>query len=206
MNIRLALLVGVICAVLASVGVTLSAGLFANIPLFGSPSYCAGTNTGPLGPVCTVTVPAGPPFMTGAEIFPADTGVTAGGAAGSAMATGAQLGSGARVVAFTSTPTTIQMGNHVTFQIMATGGPATVTVNLPAAPFDGERAVISCPVATTLTVATAPGVPTGANGTTILPAVSGFSCAAGASVAFFYCGSVPTCSAAGTGTFWYRIQ
>ena len=55
-----------------------AAGNIPDFPIVGQPSYCSGTSTGPTGQVCTVTVPAGPGSLTGAELFEADTGLLNG--------------------------------------------------------------------------------------------------------------------------------
>jgi hypothetical protein len=191
MNARLALLVGAICAVLASVGVSIGAGLFANLPLMGGPSYCAGTSSGPLGPVCTVTVPAGPATFTGTEVFPYDSLVPSGGASQSALASSAQLGGGSKAIN-TGTVTPITGGNHITYEILDTGTPATFTVNTPAGPFDGEKFVVVCAVAVGTTLTISPSA-----GQTIKTAPAAAACTASTTYAFMY-------NAANT--TWYRIQ
>src|SRR5258708_1375406 len=72
-----------------------AAGNWSTLPIVGSPSFCAsilgtgptqagqtGTGAGAVGgsTICGQTVPAGPTFLTGSELIPADTGL-AGGAA-----------------------------------------------------------------------------------------------------------------------------
>ena len=74
-----------------------AAGLWSTLPIIGGSSYCASTVTGTgglggitgqgqgtTGSICGQTVPAGPPFLTGAELIPMDTGL---GGSGSVPAT-----------------------------------------------------------------------------------------------------------------------
>lgn len=86
---RMALALGLV----AVLGVPLSfaAGMWSTLPVVGGSSFCASTVTGTgglggitgqgqgsTGSICGVTVPAGPPAITGVEIFPADTQLTGG--------------------------------------------------------------------------------------------------------------------------------
>lgn len=85
----LALAVGLI----AALGIPLSyaAGMWSTLPVVGGNSFCASTVTGTgslggitgqgqgsTGSICGQTVPAGPPAITGTEIFPADTQLSGG--------------------------------------------------------------------------------------------------------------------------------
>lgn len=67
-----------LAALVAVVGIAFGAGQFPGYPIVGGASYCGGFSTGPTGQVCTVTVPAGPPSITGSELIPADTGLANG--------------------------------------------------------------------------------------------------------------------------------
>jgi len=72
----------------AAIGIpsAIAAGLFSTLPIVGSASFCASTVTGTgglggitgqgqgsTGSICGQTVPAGPSFLTGQEMIPADT-------------------------------------------------------------------------------------------------------------------------------------
>jgi hypothetical protein len=68
-----------------------AAGMFSTLPIVGSGSFCGSTvsgtgglggitgqGQGSTGSICGQTIPAGPTFLTGSEIVPADTGLTGG--------------------------------------------------------------------------------------------------------------------------------
>src|SRR6266567_7975291 len=80
-----------LCALLVTSGLALAAGLYSTLPIVGSASFCGSTvsgtgnlggltgqGQGTLGSLCGQTIPAGPPFLTGAEIVPADTELAGG--------------------------------------------------------------------------------------------------------------------------------
>jgi hypothetical protein len=84
-----------LCALIAAVGIAHAAGMWSTLPQVGSPGGCISTVSGPTfgpqgnvggagatgqgqaitGSNCQTTLPAGPPFLTGNEYFPADTGL-----------------------------------------------------------------------------------------------------------------------------------
>lgn len=69
-------IVAVAAAVVIAAPLAWAAGLFNGYPIVGGASYCDGSSVAGVpgtAPVCNVTVPAGPQFLTGAEIVPADT-------------------------------------------------------------------------------------------------------------------------------------
>lgn len=69
-------IVAVAAALVAVSSIAWAAGLFNGLPIVGSASYCDGQIVAGVpgtAAVCAVTVPAGPPVLTGAEIVPADT-------------------------------------------------------------------------------------------------------------------------------------
>lgn len=75
-------------AVLAAGSIAWGAGMWSTLPILGNASFCASTVTGAgglggvtgqgqatTGSICAQTVPAGPPFITGNELIPADSGI-----------------------------------------------------------------------------------------------------------------------------------
>lgn len=58
--------------------VALAAGSFSTLPQVGQPSFSSGTSTGAAGQVSGPSVPAGPSFLTGLEVVPADTNIAGG--------------------------------------------------------------------------------------------------------------------------------
>lgn len=91
MNVRRTALAAVGLA--AMTAVALAAGNYSMYPIVGSASFCAAiVGSGPSqggitgqgagavsgATICAQTVPAGPPFLTGNELIPADTGLTGG--------------------------------------------------------------------------------------------------------------------------------
>lgn len=72
--------IGLLAAAIASSAVY-AAGLFPGFPIVGGASYCASQSTAGVpgtAPVCSSTVNAGPPSITGNELIPADTGLASG--------------------------------------------------------------------------------------------------------------------------------
>lgn len=70
-------------AALAVVGLptiaAVAAGSYQGFPIVGQSSYCASYSTGATGQICPSTIPAGPTNVDSNYLFPADTGITAGG-------------------------------------------------------------------------------------------------------------------------------
>lgn len=113
------------------------AGMWNNsFPIIGGASYCASTVNGS----CVQTVPAGPTTLTGAETFPADTGLSSGQQPQTVIVPFAQIGAG---------PTT--------YVVATNGGTSTITNTtrrlqlIPAGTIAGYTVVF--PAATTLTAA-----------------------------------------------------
>src|SRR5271157_1113979 len=78
-KLRLAAL-AVIGIAAVAVPVAYAAGLWSLLPIVGQPSSSGGTTTGVGGQISGTTIPAGPPYLTGNEMIPADT-LIGGGAA-----------------------------------------------------------------------------------------------------------------------------
>lgn len=78
-RMRSALMAGLALAI----GSTLAyaAGNWSTLPIVGSDPFCGGTTSttvGGTGTVCSTTIPAGPPIITGVELVPADTNLVGG--------------------------------------------------------------------------------------------------------------------------------
>jgi hypothetical protein len=127
-------------ATIAALGSTAAwaAGLWSTLPIIGGASFCAGQVTGATGQICGLTVPAGPASLTGAEHFPADTGLAGGGSPQTAVVTTCQLGAGAyTVVSPVGSANTIP--NQVCFYNLTNSGTvAAMTFTMPSAPLDGQ--------------------------------------------------------------------
>jgi hypothetical protein len=117
----------------------LAAGLWPNFPVVGGASYCASTSTGVSGQVCTVTVPAGPTALTGAETVPADTNLTQGQPPQTVRVPVTSLASGAYANVSPLTGTSVVIPNNVSnYLITPAGTIAALTVTMPSAPTDGQ--------------------------------------------------------------------
>lgn len=80
MNLRTKLVAGLAAVAISGV-LAHAAGMFQGYPIVGGPSYCDGASTAGVpgtAAVCNVTVPAGPPAVTGNELIPADTNLSQG--------------------------------------------------------------------------------------------------------------------------------
>lgn len=144
------LLVGL--AVAGSIGfatIAYAAGLWPDLPVVGSASYCAGNSSSATGTIiglvtgCPNTVPAGPTIVTGNEQIPADTRLASGVAPQTVLLPMASLN------ALPITFSTLLAGSNA-YSITSTNtsggvaviGPATITqatVWLPTAPIDGQQ-------------------------------------------------------------------
>lgn len=74
---RKALMAGLGLAALSTMAI--AAGSWSTWPVIGGDSFCGGFTTGATGQVCSTTIPAGPPAITGAETAPVDTNLPGGG-------------------------------------------------------------------------------------------------------------------------------
>lgn len=122
----------------------LAAGLWPDFPIVGGASYCASTSTGVSGQVCTVTVPAGPTALTGAETVPADTNLAQGQPPQTVKVPVSTLASGAYANVSPLTGTSVVIPNNVSnYLITPAGTIAALTVTMPSAPTDGQVVRIS---------------------------------------------------------------
>lgn len=167
---RVMLAAGLLTAALGSVA-AFAAGNWSTLPIVGGSSFCASTVTGTgslggitnqgqgtTGSICAQTVPAGPPSLTGAEQFPADTHITGSGPPQTVVVTTCQMGAGAySLVSATAGADTI--ANQVCYYLIdGLGAVAALTVTMPSAPLDGQILRIGSTIAvTTLTMSAAAG-------------------------------------------------
>lgn len=77
-NLRFAALAAIVCAFVAPSIYAWAAGNWSTLPQVGQPTFSGGTSTGATGTVSTSSVPAGPSFLTGLEVVPADTNLAGG--------------------------------------------------------------------------------------------------------------------------------
>lgn len=125
--------------------------------------------------------------LTGNEVIPFSTGTVSNGAT---VATVQNFAGRYTVNETAGTPKTVPNGTQ--FFMLDTNTPATVVVNLPTAPSDGSKVVVSCDIAigTSLTIA-----PSGSH--TIKAGPAAGACAIGTSYGFLFRAS---------NTTWYRVQ
>jgi hypothetical protein len=121
---------------LAATTVVYAAGLWESLPIVGGAARTVGS----------VTVPAGPTVVTGAEIIPADTGVTAGGGPATVGIPLRAIGAAPLTYnlcagAVCGTVTLANNSGGVLFDYTTTI--TSATVQLPPAPIDGQRVVIA---------------------------------------------------------------
>lgn len=161
--------------VAASTVAVVAAGNYSTYPIVGGASFCVSTvgvngqqgNTGQgggaagtAGAYCAQTVPAGPSIVTGNELVPADTAQAGGAPPQTVVLPMASLNalpltySTIALTAQTITPAATSGGVFV--HSTAVGGTITaLTINLPAAPIDGQQFAISADnTISTLTVQT----------------------------------------------------
>lgn len=154
-------------ALIASLGVAnAQQGLWPNLPIYGSGTYCASTTNG----VCTSTIPAGPSVLTGNEQFPANTELPNGTRPQNALVTPASLNAGPIqfVTVLTTAPATnvsasaVQGGVYYRYDTAASI--TQVNITLPTTPIDGQQFVISSNrTITTLAITAASGQQMGSN-------------------------------------------
>lgn len=77
-NLRLAAMAAFVLGAAIVPIVVYAAGMYSTLPQVGQPSFSGGTVTGSSGAISSTTVPAGPGFLTGSEIIPADTQLSGG--------------------------------------------------------------------------------------------------------------------------------
>lgn len=155
----------------AVTSLTWAAGNWSTLPIVGGSSFCASTVTGTgslggitgqgqgsTGSICAQTVPAGPPSLTGAEQFPADTKLTGSAPPQTVVVTTCQLGAGAySLVSATAGADTI--ANQICYYIIdGLGAVAALTITMPSAPLDGQLLRISSRITvSSLTMSAAAG-------------------------------------------------
>lgn len=130
-----------------------AAGMFSSYPIVGGAATCANFATNPTtGAVLTTcngpTIPAGPTIVTGNELIPADTQLASGQTPQTvrlSMASLQALPYVYRLVAAGTAADTVTMSNTTGTLVydVATGPITSATVTLPAAPIDGQTALIS---------------------------------------------------------------
>jgi hypothetical protein len=162
------------CAVLAIMSTAvLAAGNWGDYPQVGQPSFCFSTvsgaggfnaqgntnNVNPTGQgqatsgsLCAQTVPAGPPILTGLEIFPLDTGGAGGVYPGTTQPQTATIPStllangygGTTVATTTGTTAAVQALDGISNYIYAGAGAATYTsFKLPPNPINNQTFCLS---------------------------------------------------------------
>ena len=163
-------------ALVACVGIAAATGNFANWPIIGSASYCAGIENTP--GACSLTVPAGPTALTGNELIPMDTNLAQGMQPQTVLSKPASLGIGPYVYEAPLTGVSIIMTAQQRSLIIEPAGTiATHTVVLPAAAVlvDGQAfGLCSTQIITALTIT--PGAGTSVSGTqtaTTVPTATG---------------------------------
>lgn len=154
-------------ATLALMGIAglATAGQYEMLPTVGGAARCGGYSTGVSGQVCSVTIPAGPTDLTGAETIPADTNLTQGRMPQNVSIPVKTLGGGAQQL---ETPLTgasvVVAGNTGTLLLQPAGTIATLTVTTPAASLLTNGQVLNITSTATVTALTL----TAGFGTTIL--------------------------------------
>ena len=165
-------------ALVAATVIAYAAGNWSTLPVIGGAAFCASNvsgvtlpaGQGPYGVVpgstqgtgsgiCGQTVPAGPPSLTGAEKFPADTGAAGGASPATAVVTTCQMGAGAYALVSPPTPGNATIPNQVCYYIVhSTGTISSAVLTLPSLPLDGQLLrVATDQTITTLTVQGAAG-------------------------------------------------
>lgn len=123
---------------IATVAVSLGAGLWQGFPIVGGASYCETT----VNAVCTQTIPAGPSLLTGTEKVPADTQLSGGRSPQTVLIPTATL---------MNNGTSLQTGATITYTVAAgisnvvlshSGTITSAAITAPAAPIDGQRVKI----------------------------------------------------------------
>lgn len=134
-----------------------AAGNYSTYPIVGGASFCVSTvgvngqagNTGQgggaagtNGAYCAQTVPAGPPTLTGAELFPMDTGLPNGASPQSAVISSTLMANGfggTTVATTTGTTAAVLAADAISNYIYAGAGAATYTsFKLPPNPINNQ--------------------------------------------------------------------
>lgn len=179
------------CAALViTSGVLYAAGNYSTYPIVGGAAFCASTVSGAggfnaagtgggggatgqgqasSGSLCAQTVPAGPPIVTGNELIPADTIIGSGGNPQTVVLTLASLNAlPIPVTTVTTNPQTVAVNPLAGGAFLHLGSGAgvgtvmtAVTVDLPAAPIDGQQFAVSADAVVTTLTMTALNAPVG---------------------------------------------
>ena len=199
-------------ALIAAGTVAWAGGSFQTLPILGGASYCASTVTGTgnlggitgqgqgtIGSICGQTVPAGPAWFTGTEVFPADlyapgTNTMAGGPQ-TVVVPITDFVTGTVQPAVT-TGTTYAVPNNagvVAFNL----GAGTMAATLPAAPINNQVVKFSN-ISTTAITSFSVAANTGQTLTegAAIASLAAQTTTATASVSYIYYAA---------GTTWYRI-
>lgn len=130
-----------------------AAGLWPDLPIVGSASYCAGSSQSAIGSIigsvtgCPNTVPAGPSIVTGNEQIPADTRIANGVAPQTVLLPMASLNAlPLQFVTVTNPNSPAGVSASNTSGGVVYSNTVTITsanVTLPAAPIDGQQYAIS---------------------------------------------------------------
>lgn len=129
-----------------------SAGYFPGFPIVGGAAYCNGFATGTSGQVCISTVPAGPTIVTGSELIPADTQLSSGRSPQTVLLPMAALNALPYVVGKFSNGTSQTVSANIGIVVISqkVGASSTsfsnLTIQMPAAPIDGQQLVITSTV------------------------------------------------------------
>lgn len=173
-----------VSALVITSGVLYAAGNYSTYPIVGGAAFCASTvgvngqagNTGQgggsagvSGAYCAQAVPAGPPIVTGSELIPADTGLGNGASPQSVVLTLASLNAlPIPVTTVTTNPQTVAVNPLAGGAFLHLGSGAgvgtvmtAVTVDLPAAPIDGQQFAVSADAVVTTLTMTALNAPVG---------------------------------------------
>lgn len=216
-RLRTKVAVGMVAAITAFIPIAYAAGLFPGLPTVGAAAYCVGYSAYPTTTTqptttpstpnnCNSTVPAGPADLTGAELVPADTGLTNQPPATVTIPM-PSVASGAfsYVANATLQPSTLPgtgtytIPNNITNVILdPTGTLTAATITLPVAPYDGQIVRISSSQPITPTLVITPS----SNQTTVKNAPPVFSGSLGTSTGFSYSASFIYNLSKNT---WYRL-
>lgn len=149
------------CAALAIASTALyAAGNYSMYPVVGGAAICAGTVTGAggfggntgqgqatTGSICPLSVPAGPPALTGSELIPMDTGLAGGAPPQTVVIPSILLANGyggTTVATTTGTTAAVQASDGISNYIYAGAGVATYTsFKLPPNPITNQTFCLS---------------------------------------------------------------
>lgn len=173
-----------VSALILTSGILYAAGNYSTYPIVGGSAFCVSTvgvngqagNTGQgggaagtNGAYCAQTVPAGPPIVTGTELIPADTGLAGGAPPQTVVLSLASLNAlPIPVTTVTTNPQTVAanpLAGGAFLHLGSGSGVGTVmtavTVDLPAAPIDGQQFAVSADAVVTTLTMTALNLPAG---------------------------------------------